>query len=313
MSPSIRGLVIAACMFGFSMAEGSDGKTAAHTSAPIAVQLMGSSLSAQEVRDEGEREELAAVTQRLASVEASIAKTSERADQVAQRTSWFSLGTVAIGALLAALASMGGQMLLMRHQRKINRADAEAKVSNTYVEWQLRQLSELYAPLRALLSQSNVLYRQMNNALVEADPNRFRLVDGGDYDGKVFEIRSGEEWVRFRTVEHIAEVFNRGYGVEPYFNDVVDVGQRLVDLIQEKAGYARQEDDQLVQVMGQYLAHFFVLKRLLDRVNKNESPHETSVDKLATFPTEIQALVNNGFKEINKQVIEWRRFKQLTN
>ena len=313
MSPSIRGLVIAACMFGFSMAEGSDGKTAAHTSAPIAVQLMGSSLSAQEVRDEGEREELAAVTQRLASVEASIAKTSERADQVAQRTSWFSLGTVAIGALLAALASMGGQMLLMRHQRKINRADAEAKVSNTYVEWRLRQLSELYAPLRALLSQSNVLYRQMNNALVEADPNRFRLVDGGDYDGKVFEIRSGEEWVRFRTVEHIAEVFNRGYGVEPYFNDVVDVGQRLVDLIQEKAGYARQEDDQLVQVMGQYLAHFFVLKRLLDRVNKNESPHETSVDKLATFPTEIQALVNNGFKEINKQVIEWRRFKQLTN
>ena len=313
MSQSIRGLVIAACMFGFSMAEGSDGKTAAHTSAPIAVQLMASSLSAQEVGDEGEREELAAVTHRLASVEASIAKTSERADQVAQRTSWFSLGTVAIGALLAALASMGGQMLLMRHQRKINRADAEAKVANTYVEWQLRQLSELYAPLRALLSQSNVLYRQMNNALVEADPNRFRLVDGGDYDGKVFEIRSGEEWVRFRTVEHIAEVFNRGYGVEPYFNDVVDVGQRLVDLIQEKAGYARQEDDQLVQVMGQYLAHFFVLKRLLDRVNKKESPHETSVDKLATFPTEIQALVNNGFKEINKQVIEWRRFKQLTN
>ncbi|MNP35176.1 hypothetical protein D3C76_1284980 [compost metagenome] len=204
-------------------------------------------------------------------------------------------------------------MLLMRHQRKINRADAEAKVANTYVEWQLRQLSELYAPLRALLGQSNVLYRQMNEALVEAAPNRFRLVVGGDFDGKVFEIRNGDQWVRFRTVEHIAEVYNQGYGVEPYFNDVVDVGQRLVDLIQDKAGYARQEDGQLVLVMGQYLAHFFVLKRLLERVKAKKSPHESSVDKLATFPAEIQALVNAGFLEINKQVIEWRRFKQLAN
>ena len=310
MSRSLRCLVIAICMFGFGIAEGDDGKVVA----PVpAVHQMSFPRSVQAAGDEGLRDELAAVKGRLASVEASIAKTSERADQVAQRTSWFSLGTVIVGALLAGFAGMGGQMLLMRHQRKINRADAEAKVANTYVEWQLRQLSELYAPLRALLGQSNVLYRQMNNALIEAAPDRFRFVVGGDFDGKVFEVRSAEQWVRFRTVEHIAEVYNRGYGVEPYFNDVVDVGQRIVGLIQDKAGYARQEDGQLILVMGQYLAHFFVLKRLLERVRANESPHESFVDKFATFPAEIQELVNKGFQEINKQVIEWREFKQLTS
>ena len=277
------------------------------------VQAVRASLSSSPQNDEKLRLELAATIMRLASVEASIAKSSDRAEKAALHASWFSLWTVLGTALLTALLSLLAQALLMRHQRGINRADSEAKVANTYVEWQLKQLSELYGPIRALLGQSNALYRQMNKALVAADSNRFRLVEGEDFDCQVFQIKLCDEWTRFRTVKHLAEVYNKKYGVEPYFDDVVEVGSRMAEVIREKAGFARSEDDVLVRVMGKYLAHFLVLKRLHERAMDGKQPHFNAADDQATFPNEIEKLVDDGFKTINRQVMEWRKLKTAMN
>lgn len=261
------------------------------------------------LQDEKLRAELTNASARLVAVETSIGKAGERADQVALRTSRYSFYTVLGTALLTATLSLLAQALLMRHQRKINRADSAAKVANTYVEWQLQQLSELYGPIRALLGQSNILYRQMNRALVSADSARFQLVPGDDFDGQEFQIHLAGGWLRFRTVKHLAEVYNKSYGVEPYFDDVIEVGSRMVDVIREKAGFARQDDDELVQVMGNYLAHYLVLKRLHERAKTGEKLHLNAADEHATFPNQIQKLVDNGFKKINQEVMEWRKFK----
>jgi hypothetical protein len=199
---------------------------------------------------------------------------------------------------------------MMRHQRKINKNDADAKVENTYVEWQLKQLSDLYAPLRALLWQSNILYRQMNKVLEAADPVRFRIIVGEDFDNQVFEILMNDNWVRFRTVKHLAEVYGKNYGAEPYFDDVIAVGEKMANIIREKSGYARQEDGELVKVMGEYLAHYFVLKRLHKRAQEKESLKINSADEQATFPTKIQRLVEEGFQEINTRVLQWREHQQ---
>lgn len=251
------------------------------------------------------RSELANTTARLASLETAIAKSADKADKVAGRASRYSLYTV----LAAAVFSLLAQWMLIRHQRKISRADSESKVANSYVEWQLRQLSELYGPVRALLSQSNVLYRQMNKALVSSDERRFRLVPGNDFDNLEFQLKVGEDWVRFRTVKHIAEVYNKGYGIESYFDDVINVGGRLAQVIQEKAGFAREDDIELVHVMGEYLAHYQVVSRLLGRAKAGEEIHLNSADEQAVFPNQIQELVDNGFRLINKQVMDWRGLK----
>lgn len=313
MSRAFAYIFVATCVLNWGNAVAGPGS--GNAALEVGIQQAGrtSPPASQPTLPEELRSQIAVVMGRLASVESTIEKSSERADNVALRSSLFSLATVLVGALLAGGASWGTQALLMSHQRKSSRADAEAKVANSYVEWQLKQLSELYAPLRALLGQSNVLYRQMNRALVAADATRFRLVPGSDFDDQTFEIRLGDQWVRFRTVKHLGEVYNKQYGVEPYFNDVVDVGSRIVSVIEEKAGYARQEDDRLVIVMGEYLAHYLVLKRLLARAKAGETLHENAADEHATFPTDIQKLVNDGFREINKQVIEWRSFKKLAS
>lgn len=241
---------------------------------------------------------------RIDSLEKTIAKTSERTNWINERAPLYALATV----LISGLISIGAQVLLMRHQRNINREQAKSEVSNSYVEWQLKQLSEFYGPLRALLGQSNSMYRQMNKVLAAADPNQFRFqsAQGKDFDNKEFQIYKDGEWTRFRTVKHLSEVYNKNYGVEPYFDDVVNVGSRMASLIRDKAGYARPEDKKLIDVMGEYLAHFQVLSRLHDRAKNSTQVSVAKADEEATFPIDIQKLVNDGFESINHQVMTWR-------
>lgn len=276
----------------------------ASVSAKAASALADSRLAAP--GDEKLRADLAMAVARLAAVESSIAKSADRADAVAMRTSRFSLYTVLGTALLTASLTLFAQHLLMRHQRKMTARDSQNEVANAYVDWQLRQLSELYGPLRALLGQSNEIYRQMNRALISADKDRFRLVDGEDFDGNEFQIMLGKDWTRFRTVQHLPEVYGKGFEVEPYFDDVVAVGERMADVIREKAGYARSEDADLLAYLGKYLGHFFVLKRLHERAKAKQELVVNDADRAATFPNKIQKLVSDGFAEINKQVMEWR-------
>lgn len=250
------------------------------------------------------QEDLKLALLRIESLEKSIQKASEKTDHMTERNAWFALATV----IVAGLISIAVQLLLLRHQRKINREQAESEVSNSYVEWQLKQLSELYGPLRALLEQSNAMYRQMNRALVSANPDLFRMqsAHGKDFDNTEFQIKKDGDWARFRTVKHLADVYNKGYDIEPYFDDVVDVGSRMATLIRDKAGFARPEDNALIEVMGTYLAHYAVLSRLHNKAREGVLVSANMADDEAVFPVHIQNLVNGGYQAINDQIIQWR-------
>ncbi len=244
--------------------------------------------------------DLSSITAKLNILDGSIRKSAELSDSAAQHAFWL--------AVLTIIASIANQFWMARHQRNISREQAGNEVSNSYAEWQLKQLSELYGPLRALLEQSNAMYRQMNLALATADPHTFRLEStlGGDFDDKVFEIHKAGAWIRFRTVRDLGAVYNKGYGVEPFFDDVVLVGARMAKLIEEKAGYARSDAKELIRVMGAYLAHYAVLSRLHKQAQTGTAVEPTAGEQQATFPMEIQRLVNEGFDAINAEVMKWR-------
>ncbi len=258
---------------------------------------------------------LATVNGRLSAVEGAITKASERAESDRIRTSWFAMLTVIASGTLGILGGLLVQSFVMRHQREINNEKTQADVSNAYVEWQLKQLSELYGPLRALLGQSNAMYRQMNRALEAAAPDVFRLKQeaGADFDNEVFEILKNEQWIRFRTVKHLDDVYGKGYGVEPYFDDVVEVGARMASLIRDKAGYVQPSDRNLIEVMGLYLAHYAVISRLLKRVKDGEPLQCTIADEKATFPMSIQKLVNDGYDTINDEVMNWKKEGRMSS
>jgi hypothetical protein len=215
-----------------------------------------------------------------------------------------------------------------KQDRELAEKQSKLQIGNAVVEWQLKQLSLLYGPVRALLGQSFGLYRQMNIVLERADSDRFRFVNDphargqNAEQGQVFQIRrSSQDWERFRTVMHIDEVYGRGYGVETYFDEVVSIGARIVKIIEQNAGYARPEEEQLMNVFAQYLAHFAVLNHLHglakaalerprskshDAATEADSLTQLKVDVSAVFPTELHDLINAGFKAITKDIEQWR-------
>ena len=253
------------------------------------------------------RFDLIASVDRLSKLDSAITKASELADAASIRSSWLAFLTVVFSFAFGLV----GQYFLIRHQRHLNREQERAKVSDSYIEWQLKQLSELYGPLRASLGQSIAIYRQMNMCLIAADDKKFRMEQkrGADFDHVEFQIFLDGRWEQFRTVEHLPLVYQKDYGVEPYFDDVVKAGAAIADTIRKSAGYVRQEDTELIKVMGTYLAHYGVLCRLHDRAVKGEEVHPTAADIKASFPRLIHELIDTGFNAINAQIMDWKNLR----
>jgi hypothetical protein len=162
--------------------------------------------------------------------------------------------------------------------------------------------------------------------IATADGERFRFFQDKDAKGQnaefgeVFQIHISGEWMRFRTVLHIDQVYGKGFGVETYFDEIVSIGERIVKIIEQHAGYARPEEEQLMAVFAKYLAHQAVLKHLLEREKTDlassqsprrnlirAAPHQQfKVDLSAVFPVELHDLISQGFDAISKDIEKWR-------
>jgi hypothetical protein len=267
------------------------------------------------------------VEQQFKNLDAHISALSAKLDRKDYTTAWVGLGGTLLGAIVAAVVALLTQHLRARQDRELASERAKLEINTSFVEWHLKQLSELYGPLHALLQQSQSLYRHMNSVLIGRDGAKFRMQKsaGTDrIDGNVFQIWLGNEWVRFRTVLHISEVYGCGYGVEDYFDEISDIGGRMVTVIQEKAGYALPEQTDLVPLFGKYLAHQAVLERLVKHHKaisgraaqaadgKTDSAARPTggginVDESAVFPGEIQGIIATGYQKIIHELNAWRQ------
>ena len=263
------------------------------------------------------------VNGRLDEIDKGIKKLTEKsASSTILQASLPLLGTI-LGALIAVLIAnrnLKFQAKLANDKAQLDselaRQKAGLDIGNSFAQWQLKQLSDLYGPLHALFRQSIGLYRHMNVVLVNKAPEKFRLQQastGEGFDGQVFEICADGSWDRFRTVLHIDEVYGRGYGIEEYFDEIVKIGGLITKVISEKAGYARPDSSDLLAVFGRYLAHYSVLERLHCQVKArhleegSSLDNEIVVDGRAAFPHEIHGLVEQDFMAINQELSEWRK------
>lgn len=216
-----------------------------------------------------------------------------------------------IGVILGVIA--GG---FFSYRLQISQRNFE--ICKSLMDWKVNQLSELYGPLHALLHQSSALYRHMNNVLIKLDATKFRLDNdptNGDFDTKKFQIFENDEWKDFRTVTHINLVYGHNFKIEQYFDEIIGVGERMVKIIEEKAGYVREDQTELAEVFGQYLAHYAVLrkihndnKKIFDEQQNISHCHviqKISVDESAAFPRKIQKLVQTGYRELNSELNNW--------
>jgi hypothetical protein len=204
-----------------------------------------------------------------------------------------------------------------QQDRDLSEKQAKLQIGTAVIDWELKQLSLLYGPLRALLGQSRALYGEMNRVLLK-HTDLFRTTDGAD--GPEFQIQTSPgEWTRFRTVIHIFEVYGKGFGVETYFDEIVLIGAQMVKIIQQNAGYARAEEKELMVIFGKYLAHFAVLKSMHEAARAKLNPSSPDagsgaatqspapeVNISAAFPDVIHVLINQGFEAITADIEHWR-------
>lgn len=265
-----------------------------------------------------------------------IASISSKLDRKDYMPVLLGLGGSFVGLVLGAFVTFRTQRRLLSHQKELateaaksaaeianakaihdeSLASARAKleIGNSFVQWQLKQLSELYGPLLALFTQSQALYRHMNRALAKSAPEQFRLVarqETDSTDNQDFEIFIDGQWVRFRTVLHLEHAYGKDHGVEGYFDSITAISERIVKVIQTNAGYARPEDNRLVDTFGDYLAHQIVLDQIVKYYKTRGSAPQSSttslnVDPSAAFPSQIQKLVLAGHSAISAQLSGWR-------
>lgn len=92
------------------------------------------------------------------------------------------LGTIlgAVIAVIIASRNLNFQKKLAEEKARLDselaRQKAGLDIGNSFAQWQLKQLSDLYGPLHALFRQSIGLYRHMNVVLLKKDPAKFRLL-----------------------------------------------------------------------------------------------------------------------------------------
>lgn len=249
---------------------------------------------------------------RLATIEAAIQEVAKQTPAPPDYTpALMSLGGTLFGVLVGGVISIWSQRREIAHQQALAERRARLEIANSFVQWQLKQLSELYGPLHALLRQSHALYRHMNKILIHSDNSKFQLRDepgSHDFDKQVFEIMVDGQWTTFRTIMHIGDVYGRNYGIEKYFDEVIAIGARIVQIIREKAGYTRPEQADLIALFGKYLAHYSVLQGVHAKMvgSKSESVLPMEVEESAVFPREIQGMVDIGYNAIILELNEWR-------
>jgi len=237
---------------------------------------------------------------------------------------------VLLPSVIAFFGALFGVYIGGRNAEKLQNArlkqDAEAAekkarldIASAVVEFEIKQISLLYGPLRAFLGQSEALYREVNKVLLTTANSLFRVTEEAG-ERPEFQIQEAPgKWVRFRTVLHIFEVCGKGYEVEAYFDEIVAIGAEMVKIIHEQAGYARAEEKDLMTVFGKYLAHFAVLKAMHEAAKARVSPqippvqgspvvpHTPGVNPSAAFPYTIHTLINQGFEAISSDIQQWRQ------
>jgi len=285
-----------------------------------------------------------AIERRLVAIEQTLSRTSIDArlaeiQAAVNKLSPPSLFTTALPALTGLLGVFIGGIINERLQkarlnqeatlaaskaqqdRELSEKQAKLQIGSAVIDWKLKQLSQLYGPLRALLGQSLGLYREMNEALVAARADKFRFIEGGtDPDKKQFQIQTPPgNWTRFRTVIHIFEVYRQGFGVEAYFDEIVSIGGQMVKIIKEHAGYARPQEKDLMGVFGKYLSHFAVLKAVHEAakaraVTQGDGAEASAtvtpppqVNLSAAFPEVIHKLIDQGFEGLTTDIEQWHQ------
>jgi hypothetical protein len=267
------------------------------------------------------RENFQDLTARLLKLEIEVTKPKPK-DQGDIRTGLIAGFAVLIAALVAAAATLLTQWLIAKREREhditaaarqleIARETAEQQLdlsrnqaifaqTEKILEFRVKQLEYFYAPMFALLQQSEALYEKLCDQLVQDHPDRYTRLPQRDSEGHWIHVL-GEHGTSkpFRLLDQMPAIKDNA-GALVLVDEIIAIGKKTTNIISKRAGLATAD---LIDLLGEYLAHFAMLCAI--RANPTTKPSEPLAKKLGYFPRSLNAKVADGYRELSRFLDEY--------
>lgn len=214
-------------------------------------------------------------------------------------------------AVFVALLALVGQFVLgLREDRRsvgaAKRAADLAKEEAIYrhtekiLEFRLKQMEQFYAPMFALLRQSEGLYNKMRHEMVQDEPQKYRWTPETDpKEGRMQVLDQDGTWKGFRLLDQFPLVRKNPKALA-LADTVLEIGKEMTAIISTHAGLASGE---LLDVLGDYTAHYAVLSAI--RKESRTEPYPPGSHVTGYYPRELNPKLIAGYREIAQFIDEY--------
>ena len=214
----------------------------------------------------------------------------------------------ALAVLLSAGMGMLGQRYTARNEDRrssiaaekaaeLARQEALYKHTEKILEFRLKQMEEFYAPMFALLGQSEGLYKKMRLQLIQDEPTQYRWTpDTEPKDGRMQVLNKAGQWESWRLLDQFPAVKKNPRALA-LADQVLKIGEQITQIISQHAGLASQD---LMTVLGEYLAHYAILTAT--RKEDRDEPYPAASHQMGYYPRELNAKIIAGYKEVMQLV-----------
>lgn len=214
-----------------------------------------------------------------------------------------------VGGLIAGLINWYLQHQKLKHEKEQAIKGIGIDAAKELNGLRLRQLGELYGPLKALLGQSKGVHHQLCLQLVQSDPARFRLQDDPNSTlGKSCEIYSQGKWEPFRLLYEIHTLYGNRHKIDPLVTQIIKISKSIIDVIRDKAGLALSEQSEIHDAFAKYLSHIAILEDAYQTARSPAGKRKVLGVReysYGAYPRELNKLVDDGFCKISLELKGW--------
>ena len=230
-------------------------------------------------------------------------------DQLQKLKPWYTALFPGLFALLGIVIGGIISLLIQRGQRlhdtteRLKKSGFEAKLK--LIEYRSKQVNEFYGPMLVLLKQSKELSMQLHNQLANDAPERYKFESDSTkkMGTSLFIYETGQPKKAFRLISELPYLGTRHKAALPRVKVIIDTGERLAKLIEEKSGLVKPSSQDLIGCLGTYLAHLTALRDAYSLTQRTKGTALRTHD--AVFPREIEGLTRSDYDDFIKQIEEW--------
>jgi hypothetical protein len=224
----------------------------------------------------------------------------------------------AVAVLCVAFIGVLAQYWTAKHQdqsaiavaeraTELARQEAIFRHSDKLLEFNLKRMEQFYAPMFAMLGQSEGLYNKMRHQLVQDEPDRYRWAPDSDpKDEKLQVLDKNGTWKDFRLLDQFPAVRKNGRALA-LADRILEIGKAITHTITQHAGLASED---LLDLLGRYLAHYAILSAV--RQDERTEPYPPGSHEIGYYPHELNAKIAAGYREVAHLIAEYAKAsKQL--